>query len=120
MTIDKLRDCPVMTTVQAIGGKWKPRILWRLREGAATFGELHRVVGVSEKVLHENLRALQRDGIIARSPIRQGEVVFVEYRYTDYGHSLVPVLDAMGEWGLVHRERPGQVKTPETGNPSPR
>ncbi|WP_455269385.1 winged helix-turn-helix transcriptional regulator [Rhizobium herbae] len=101
-TMDKMHDCPVLATIKVMGGKWKPRILWRLREGPATFGDLRRVVGVSEKVLHENLRALTRDGLISRTPSRVGEVVYVEYRYTEYGLSLVPALDAMGEWGLVH------------------
>jgi DNA-binding HxlR family transcriptional regulator len=102
---DKIRDCPVMATIQVMGGKWKPRILWRLRDGPATFGDLRRTVGVSEKVLSENLLALQRDGIVSRKPLNEGDVVYVEYGYTDYGRSLVPVLDAMGGWGLGHAGR---------------
>ncbi|HEV7433835.1 MAG TPA: helix-turn-helix domain-containing protein [Pseudorhizobium sp.] len=105
MEIDKIRDCPVMATIQVIGGKWKPRILWHLRDGAATFGDLRRVVGVSEKVLHENLLALVRDGILSRLPVKQGEMVYVKYRYTDYGLTLVAVLNAMGNWGLGHAKR---------------
>lgn len=108
--VDKMRDCPVLATIQVIGGKWKPRILWRLRDGAATFGELRRIVGVSEKVLQENLLALRRDGVISRTPVKDGDIVYVEYRYTDYGLSLVPVLDAMGNWGMAHaaKERDGE------------
>ena len=102
MDIDKMRDCPVMATIKVVGGKWKPRILWRLRDGPATFGDLRRYVGVSEKVLTENLAALQRDGVVSRRPLKEGDMVYVEYRYTDYGHSLVPVLDAMGSWGVGH------------------
>lgn len=119
MDFDKMRDCPVMATIQAIGGKWKPRILWRLREGSATFGEISRVVGVSEKVLHENLRALVRDGLILRRPVKAGDVVFVQYSFSDYGLSLVPVLDAMGAWGLEHQAQGRGLKSPGTGNPSP-
>ncbi|RKE86583.1 HxlR family transcriptional regulator [Rhizobium sp. AG855] len=100
-----MRDCPVMATIEVIGGKWKPRILWRLRDGPATFGDLRRYVGVSEKVLSENLAALQRDGIVSRQPQKEGEIVYVEYGYTAYGRSLVPVLDAMGDWGMGHAER---------------
>jgi DNA-binding HxlR family transcriptional regulator len=105
MTFDKMHDCPVLATIKAMGGKWKPRILWKLREGPANFGDLRRVVGVSEKVLHENLRALERDGLISRTPAKIGEVVYVEYRFTDYGLSLAPVLDAMGNWGVIHGAR---------------
>lgn len=103
--IDKMHDCPVMATIEVIGGKWKPRILWRLRDGPATFGDLRRYVGVSEKVLSENLAALQRDGIVSRQPLKEGDMVYVEYDYTRYGRSLVPVLDAMGGWGLGHAGR---------------
>lgn len=105
MEIDNIRDCPVMATIQVMGGKWKPRILWHLRQGPATFGELRRVVGVSEKVLSENLLALTRDAIVSRSPVKRGEMIYAEYRYTDYGRSLVPVLAAMGDWGLGHARR---------------
>lgn len=100
-----MRDCPVMATIEVIGGKWKPRILWRLRDGPATFGDLRRYVGVSEKVLSENLAALQRDGIVSRQPLKEGDMVYIEYDYTGYGRSLVPVLDAMGGWGLGHDAR---------------
>ncbi len=108
--VDKMHDCPVLATIQVIGGKWKPRILWRLRDGAATFGELRRIVGMSEKVLQENLLALRRNGVISRTPVKGGDIVYVEYRYTDYGLSLVPVLDAMGSWGMAHaaKERDGE------------
>ncbi|WP_246745776.1 helix-turn-helix domain-containing protein [Ciceribacter sp. L1K22] len=107
MEIDKIRDCPVFATIKVIGGKWKPRILWHLRDGAATFGELRRVVGVSEKVLHENLLALTRDGIVSRRPVKEGEMVYVEYRYTELGLSLVPVLNAMGDWGVGYAQQSG-------------
>lgn len=111
--IDKMRDCPVMATIEVIGGKWKPRILWRLRDGPATFGDLRRYVGVSEKVLSENLAALQRDGIVSRQPLKEGDMVYVEYDYTCYGRSLVPVLDAMGGWGLGHDAKKSERSGPD-------
>jgi DNA-binding HxlR family transcriptional regulator len=99
---DKLRDCPVLVTLAAIGGKWRTRILWRLREGPAHFGELRRGIGISEKVLADNLKALERKGIIARAEVKAGRVITTEYRYAEFGLSLLPVLDAMGQWGLNH------------------
>ena len=107
---DKMLDCPVTATIEVIGGKWKPRILWRLRDGPATFGDLRRYVGVSEKVLSQNLAALQRDGIVSRQPLKEGDVVYVEYGYTDYGRTLVPVLDAMGGWGLRHEGKTDRLR----------
>lgn len=57
--IDKMRSCPVMTTVEIIGGRWKPRILWHLRPGKASFGELQRATEASERMLSKSLRELQ-------------------------------------------------------------
>jgi DNA-binding HxlR family transcriptional regulator len=99
---DKLRDCPVLVTLAAIGGKWRTRILWRLREGPAHFSELRRSMDISEKVLSENLKALERKRIIRRAEIKAGQVITTEYSYSDLGLSLMPVLDAMGQWGLDH------------------
>ncbi len=113
MDMDKMHDCPVMATIEVIGGKWKPRILWRLRDGPATFGDLRRYVGVSEKVLSENLAALQREGIVSRRPLKEGDMVYVEYDYTCYGRSLLPVLDAMGGWGLGHAGRKSERSDPD-------
>jgi DNA-binding HxlR family transcriptional regulator len=101
-SIDKQHDCPVMATIAVIGGKWKPRVLWQLRAGPARFGDLHRHVGASEKMLSQSLRALEAAGIISRKELRVGNVVMTEYAYTNYGQTLVPVLDAMGDWGLAH------------------
>lgn len=118
MAIDKIVDCPVMETIKVVGGKWKPRILWHLRKGPATFGDLRRVLGVSEKVLTDNLLALARDNIVSRTPLRHGDMVYVEYGYTDYGRSLVPVLNAMGHWGLVHAGLDVVVADQERGRAS--
>jgi DNA-binding HxlR family transcriptional regulator len=103
--IDKIADCPVMTTVEAIGGRWKPRILWHLRGGPARFGELHRALGASERMLARSLKDLEAAGIVTRRVVPAGGVNTTEYAYSAYGRSLVPVLDSMGQWGLDHRER---------------
>ena len=102
---DKIADCPVMTTVGVIGGKWKPRILWHLRQGPARFGELHRALGASERMLARSLQELEAARLITRRVIPVGGVTTTEYTYSEYGRSLVPVLDAMGQWGIGHRER---------------
>jgi len=98
-----MADCPVMTTVRVMGGKWKPRILWHLRQGPAGFGELHRAVGASERMLARSLRELEACALITRSVVPVGGVTTTEYAYSPYGRSLIPVLDAMGQWGLEHR-----------------
>jgi DNA-binding HxlR family transcriptional regulator len=105
-SVDKMRDCPVIATIGVIGGKWKPRVLWHLRTRTARFGELHRASGASEKVLSQTLNALEADAVIARTVMHVGRVVTTEYALTNYGRTLVPVLDAMGAWGLVHMAGP--------------
>jgi DNA-binding HxlR family transcriptional regulator len=103
---DKLFHCPALVAIKIISGKWKTRILWLLRDRAMHFGELRKTLpGVSAKVLDEQLCQLETDGLIARSEdIRRG-VRFVDYAYTDYGRSLIPVLDGLGDWGLDHSRR---------------
>lgn len=103
LTKDELPECPVATTVRLIGNKWKLLIIRDLLEGARRFGELKKgVSGISQKVLSENLRALESDGIISRE-------VFAEvpprvlYSLTDVGRSLLPVIDAMADWGEAYR-----------------
>lgn len=103
--VDKMHDCPVMTTVEVIGGRWKPRILWHLRAGAAGFGELQRATAASERMLSRSLRELESDGVVTRTVVPVGKVITSQYAISDDGQALVPVLDAMGEWGLQHQRR---------------
>jgi DNA-binding HxlR family transcriptional regulator len=99
---DKMIDCPVMATVDVVGGKWKPRILWLLRQGKTRFGVLQRGTGASTRMLTKSLKELEDDALIARTIVMVGNVVTAEYAFTDHGRSLIPVLDAMGHWGAVH------------------
>ncbi|MEO8099558.1 MAG: helix-turn-helix domain-containing protein [Acidobacteriota bacterium] len=99
-------NCPVEAAIDVMGGKWKPLILWWLhRNGAQRFGELRRLMpGVTEKMLTQHLREMERDGIVAR---RVYAVVppKVEYSLTEYGRTLKRALTAICEWGRLHMER---------------
>ena len=98
-------NCPVSATVSIIGGKWKPPILSRLVGGEKRFGELRRLVpGVTKKMLTQQLRELERDGIVVRR-VYDEVPPRVEYGLSDYGKSLIPVLQAMELWGKAHRSR---------------
>lgn len=102
----KLAHCPALATLKLISGKWKTRILWVLRPGPMGFGELRRSLkGASPKMLTEHLRQLEADGLIYRTVETRGEVRLSRYGYTPYGTSLIPVLDALGGWGLEHEKR---------------
>lgn len=104
--VDKIADCPVMVTIGVIGGKWKPRILWLLRSGPLRFSDLSRgIPDASEKMLTEHLKALEADGIVFRRQFLDGAVVAAEYSFTEYGRTLIPTLDALGNWGLRHQTK---------------
>jgi DNA-binding HxlR family transcriptional regulator len=92
--------CPAETTLGIIGGKWKLLILRELLAGVSRFGELRRrVSGISEKMLAQHLRELERDGIIARKTYPEVPPK-VEYSLTASGKTLKPIIDGLHEWGL--------------------
>ena len=92
-------NCPVDATIQLIGGKYKAVILWHLTEEKKRFGELKRLIPkATEKMLAQQLRDMERDGLIIRTvyPVVPPKV---EYSLSEFGRSLVPVLDSMCRWG---------------------
>lgn len=101
-------SCPVQLTINIVGGKWKPLILWLLRNGQPRrFNDLQRAMpDVAHKVLTQHLRQLERDGLLSRSvvgePHRQ-----VEYCLTAFGSTLRPALHEMAEWAKHHHRRFG-------------
>ena len=102
----RIEECNVSTTLDVIGGKWKPLILWVLKQGPHRFGDLRRKVpGASQKVMTEQLRQLERSGIVERRSL-PGPRAHVEYRLSAYGTTLRPALTALAQWGARHRERP--------------
>lgn len=93
----------VQTTLKVLGGKWKILILWHLRDETKRFSQLKRLIsGISEKVLTQQLRELEKDGLVLRvsHPSKSPKV---EYSFTDYGRSLIPVLEALCHWGEQHQ-----------------
>ena len=84
--------------VEVFGGKWKPIILYNLTFGTRRFGELAvRAQGISRKVLTEQLKELERDGLITREQFKEIPPR-VEYSLTDLGKSLSSVFDEMAAW----------------------
>jgi DNA-binding HxlR family transcriptional regulator len=100
-----LKDCPVRDTIDVIHGKWKSLVLVALKPGSRRFGQLCREVPeAKQKVLTQQLRELEADGIVSRT-VSGTRSLRVEYALTPYGKTLVRVLTAMAEWGALHRKR---------------
>ncbi len=99
-------NCPVRATMEIIGGKWKPIILYYLKIGEVQrFGAFQRLIPhITKKMLTQQLRELEIDGIIARKVYPQVPPK-VEYTLTDYGKTLKPILQAMADWGIKHRNK---------------
>ena len=92
-------ECPVFSTLEMIGGKWKVIILYVLSSGTKRFGGISaRIPSISRKVLTSQLKELQNDGLITRKQYNEIPPR-VEYSLSELGKSLAPVLDAMEVWG---------------------
>ena len=91
--------CPVAATLNYIGGRWKAVILYFLSSGERRFGEIAaRIPGISKKVLSQQLKELESDGLISRKQYHEFPSQ-VEYALTDFGKSLSPVFREMSIWG---------------------
>lgn len=97
---DKKFICPLEFTLNIIGGKWKPLILWRLvNNKVMRYGEIKRSIKkVTHKVLSNQLKDLENDGIISRMEYPEIPPK-VEYSLTEKGISLIPLLQDMVDWG---------------------
>ena len=95
--------CPVTTTLSVIGGKWKPIILYVIGEETKRFSQIRKLIPIiSQKMLTQQLRELEQDGIIHRHvyPVVPPKV---EYTLTGYGRTLMPIMQAMAAWGQRHK-----------------
>ncbi len=97
--------CPIEATLSLIGGKYKAIILWHLLNHTMRYSELHKKMpNATDKMLTQQLRELEKDGLITRTvyPVVPPKT---EYSLTDFGKSLVPILNDMCDWGndyLIH------------------
>ncbi len=100
-----MASCPTRQVMSTIGDKWSALLVNALADGPRRHGELARTVaGVSQKMLTQTLRTLERDGLVTRS-ITPTVPVRVDYELTDLGQSLVPVLQQLKHWSETHIEQ---------------
>jgi DNA-binding HxlR family transcriptional regulator len=91
-------DCPIAASIDVIGGKWKPIIIWLLIQEPKRFGELHKSIpGIALKVLSRHLKELESDGIINRKVFAEVPPK-VEYSLTIKGRSLTAIMRALANW----------------------
>jgi len=100
-------NCPVVATLDMIGGKYKALILWHLVDGTKRFGELRRLVPqATQKMLTQQLRELEEDDLVIRTvyPVVPPKV---EYRLSELGKSIQPILETMRVWGTDYMKSRG-------------
>ena len=103
LTKEELPECPVATTVQLIGSKWKLLIIRNLRMRPWRFNELKKDLdGISQKVLTDSLRSMEEDGLITRT-VYPEVPPRVEYALSELGQSMSTILDAMQQWGTNYK-----------------
>jgi DNA-binding HxlR family transcriptional regulator len=101
----EISACPIDAMLSVIDGRWKGTILWRLSEGPMRTGELRRSIpGITERMLIRHLQELVRDGILVRRQTKNMPPC-VWYSISDYGFTLVPVLEIICAWGRKHLQR---------------
>lgn len=105
LTKEEMPACPVATTVQMIGSKWKLLIMRNLLARPWRFNELKKdLAGISQKVLTDSLRSMEADGIITRT-VYPEVPPRVEYALSELGESMRPIMDAMEVWGLSYKDK---------------
>ena len=103
LTKEEMPACPVATTVQLIGSKWKLLIMRNLLARPWRFNELRKDLrGISQKVLTDSLRSMEEDGIITRA-VYPEVPPRVEYALSELGESMRPIMDAMEQWGIAYK-----------------
>ena len=105
LTKEEMPACPVATTVQLIGSKWKLLIMRNLLARPWRFNELQKDLdGISQKVLTDSLRSMEQDGIITRT-VYPEVPPRVEYALSELGESMRPIINAMEVWGKDYKEK---------------
>ncbi|MBN8680990.1 MAG: helix-turn-helix transcriptional regulator [Chitinophagales bacterium] len=105
----ELFHCALDLTMHYIGGKWKTIVLWYLRNDKKRFSELKKQIpDITEKMLSLQLKSLEEDGILKRSVYAEVPPR-VEYELTEFGRTLIPVVEAIAKWGRELGQTEGEL-----------
>ena len=108
--------CPVEAALEALGGKWKGLILFHLKDEKRRFNELRRLIpDITQRTLTRQLRELEIDQIVART-IYPEVPPRVEYELTDFGKTLIPILEALYKWGKEYIDRLSEIRPLDAKN----
>ncbi|MFP5042945.1 winged helix-turn-helix transcriptional regulator [Parasediminibacterium sp. JCM 36343] len=95
-------DCPITSTVLAIGGRWKIIILWQLKNGSFRYNEIRKAIpNISEKMLIQQLKELMNSGWVTKKDYNEIPPR-TEYSLTKVGTSFIPILESICEWGIAN------------------
>ena len=101
--------CAMDITMNYIGGKWKTVVLWYLKNEKKRFGELKKLIpDITEKMLSIQLKKLEEDGLVYRNVFAEVPLR-VEYSLTDFGKTLLPLLEEVARWGRDLGEKKGEI-----------
>ncbi|MCB0633828.1 MAG: helix-turn-helix transcriptional regulator [Lewinella sp.] len=96
----KTYHCAMDISMSYIGGKWKTVVLWYLKSKKRRFGELRKLCPqVTERMLSITLKQLEEDGLVIRKVYSKKPPLKVEYSLTEFGQSLIPMLEEIAKWG---------------------
>lgn len=102
-------QCAMDLTMKYIGGKWKTIVLWYLKNKTYRFGELKKQIpDITEKMLSLQLKSLEEDGLIKREVFTEVPLR-VEYSLTEFGKTLIPILNEISKWGRNLGETKGKI-----------
>lgn len=112
---DKVYPCGTSVAMSIIGGKWKMVIIYHLKDGRLRYNELRKSMPtVTERTLSLQLKQLETDGIVTRKVYTQKPPLKVEYALTEFGETLLPVLEAVGKWGEMVAHKHGDIVPMDT------
>ena len=105
----KIYNCPVEVTLSLIDGKWKGIVIWYLKDKTLRFNELQKLISnISQKMLTRELRDLEKNGLLIRKVYAEVPPK-VEYSLSEYGKTLIPIIESVSDWGIQHTYKFGKV-----------